>query len=170
MILIKLTLAANDKKVSKDSSNADAAVCEHEQASSDDEDIEFEWTKEALAFWWYEEPEDCDRLSPADDDMNTRNSELYSSFLRLEKLKKVMTTKNNEKISSDQKECSEKLRTLQGDTYSERGPDDLDLDVLDVRPRQEPKTNKSQVQESSDRRRKLQRHPPPLYCQRHCGQ
>jgi hypothetical protein len=33
-------LANNDEKFSEDSSNADAAVCEHEQASSDDEEIE----------------------------------------------------------------------------------------------------------------------------------
>ena len=40
--------------------------------------------------------------------------------------------------------CSEKRRTLQEDTFSERGTDDLDLDV---RPRQEPKTNQNQIQE-----------------------
>jgi hypothetical protein len=57
---------------------------------------------------WYEKPEDWDRLCPAEDDadiddMNTRHRELYSSFLRLDKLKKMTTTKNNDKISSDQK-------------------------------------------------------------------
>jgi hypothetical protein len=87
-------------------SNADAAVCEHEQAPSND--IELEWTKEALTFKWYEKPEDWNRLCPADDnpdmdDMNTRHRELYSSFLRLNKLKKMTTTKKNDKISSDQK-------------------------------------------------------------------
>jgi hypothetical protein len=67
-----------------------------------------EWTKEALSFKWYEEPEDWDRLFPADDDadmddMKTRHRELYSSFLRLDKLKKMTATKNKDKISSDQK-------------------------------------------------------------------
>jgi len=47
MIPSKSTLAENGEKVSQHSSNADAAVCEHEQAPSDDEDIELEWTKEA---------------------------------------------------------------------------------------------------------------------------
>jgi hypothetical protein len=52
-----------------------------------------EWTKEALAFKWYEEPEDWDRLCPADadgdmDDMKTRHKELYLGFLRLEKSRK----------------------------------------------------------------------------------
>jgi hypothetical protein len=37
MIPSKSTLANDGKKVSEDSSNADAAVCEHEQASSDEE-------------------------------------------------------------------------------------------------------------------------------------
>jgi len=64
----KSTLSDNGKKVSEDSSNADAAVCEHEQSPSDDEEIELDWTKEALTFKWYEEPEDWDRLCPADDD------------------------------------------------------------------------------------------------------
>jgi len=62
--------------------------------------------------------------------------------------------------------CSEKFRTLQEDTSSERGTDDLDFDV---RPRQESKTNQNQVQEISDRRRELQRHSPPLHYHRHCG-
>jgi hypothetical protein len=38
MIPSKSTPAKNGEKVSEDSSNADAAVCEHEQAPSDDED------------------------------------------------------------------------------------------------------------------------------------
>jgi hypothetical protein len=37
------------------------------------------------------------------EDIKTRYKELYSSFLRLDKLKKMTTTKNNDKISSDQK-------------------------------------------------------------------
>jgi len=61
-------------------------------------------------------------------------------------------------------------RTLQEDTSRERGTDDLDLDVFDVRPRQEPQTNQNQVQETSDRHRQLRRHLPPLLYQRHCGQ
>ena len=60
--------------------------------------------------------------------------------------------------------CSEKLRTLQEDTSSKRGPDHLDLRLL-----QEVRDNQDQVQESSDRRRELLRHPPPLHCQRHCS-
>ena len=114
--------------------------------------------------------------------MKTRHRELYLSFLRLRKLEKMTMTKNNDRISSDQKKeiqeearhvglllkeydslcteqgwsrCSEKLRTLQEDTSSERGTDDLDLDVFDVRPRQDLKTNQNQVQEASDRRSKL---------------
>jgi hypothetical protein len=94
----KSTLADSDEKVSEDSSNAVAAVCEHELAPSRDEEIEFEWTKEALNFKWYEEPEDWDRLCPGDDDadmndMKTRHRELYSSLVGLDKLKKTTTTK-----------------------------------------------------------------------------
>jgi len=86
MIPSKSTLAENDDQVSEDSSNADTAVCEHEQASSDDEEVELEWTKEGLTLKWYEEPEDWDLLCPADDDadmedMKTSHRELYSSFL-----------------------------------------------------------------------------------------
>jgi len=108
MIPSKLTLAENGEKVSEDSSNADAAVCEHEQAPSGDEEIELEWTKQALTLNFYEEPEDWDQLCPADDDvdmedMKTRYRELYLSFLRLDKLKKMTTTKKNDQISSDQK-------------------------------------------------------------------
>ena len=42
MITSKSTLAENGEKVSEDSSNADAAVCEHEQSPSDDEEIELD--------------------------------------------------------------------------------------------------------------------------------
>ena len=63
-------LADDDEKVSADSSNSDAEVCEHKQAPSDNEEIELEWTKEALTLKWYEEPEDCDRLCPADANMD----------------------------------------------------------------------------------------------------
>jgi hypothetical protein len=42
MIPSKLTLAENGEKVSEDSSNADAAVSEHEQSPSDDEEIELD--------------------------------------------------------------------------------------------------------------------------------
>jgi hypothetical protein len=74
----------------------------------DDEEIELDWTKEALTFKWYEEPEDWDRLCPADDDadmedMKKRYRELDLSLLRLDKLKKMTTIKNNDQISSDQK-------------------------------------------------------------------
>ena len=67
-----------------------------------------EWTNEVLTFKWYEEPEDWDRLFSADDDadiddMKTRHKELYLGFLRLDMLKKMTTTKNNDRISSDQK-------------------------------------------------------------------
>jgi len=54
----KSTLADNDTKISEDSCNADAAVCEHEQAPSDDQEMELEWTKEALNLKWYGDPED----------------------------------------------------------------------------------------------------------------
>jgi hypothetical protein len=37
------------------------------------------------------------------DDMKTRYRELYLSFLRLDKLKKMTTSKNDDQISSDQK-------------------------------------------------------------------
>jgi hypothetical protein len=79
----------------------------HKQAPSNDEEIELDWTKEALTLKWYEEPEDWDRLCPADADadmdyMKTRYRELYLSFLRLNKLKKMTTTKNNDQISSNQ--------------------------------------------------------------------
>jgi len=82
MIPSKSTLADNGEKVSEDSSNGDAAVCEHEQSPSDDEEIELDWTKEALTFKWYEEPEDWNRFWPGDndadmDDMKTRHRELY---------------------------------------------------------------------------------------------
>jgi hypothetical protein len=82
-------------------SNAEAAVCKHEQAPSDDEEIE-------LTFKRYENPEDWDRICLADDDVDmedteTRHREHYSSFLRLDKLKKMTTTKNNDKISGSQK-------------------------------------------------------------------
>jgi hypothetical protein len=82
MILSKSSLAEYGEKVSEDSSNADAAVCEHGRAPTDDEEIELDWTKEALTFKWYEEREDWDRLCPADDDadiddMKTRYRELY---------------------------------------------------------------------------------------------
>ena len=56
------------------------------------------------------------------------------------------------------------------DGIQKRGTDNLDLDVFDVRPRQEPKTNQNQVQEISDRRRELRRHSPPLYNQGHYRQ
>ena len=67
-----------------------------------------ERTKEALTFKWYEEPEEWDRLCPGEDvadmeDMKTRHRELYLSFLSLDKLKKMTTTKNNDRISSEQK-------------------------------------------------------------------
>jgi len=67
-----------------------------------------DWTKEALTFKWYEEPEDWDRLCPADAEadiqgMKTRYRERYLSFLRLGKLKKKTMTKNNDRISSEQK-------------------------------------------------------------------
>ena len=86
MIPRKSTLAENGEKVSEDSSNADAAVCKHEQASSDDEEIDFEWTKKGLTFKWYEEPEYWERLCPTDDEadmdyMKTRYRELYLRFL-----------------------------------------------------------------------------------------
>ena len=68
MIPSKSTSAENGEKASEDSSNADAAVCKHKQAPSDDEEIELDWTKEVLTFKWYEEPEDWDRLFSADDD------------------------------------------------------------------------------------------------------
>jgi len=108
MIPSKSTLADNGEKASEDSINADAAVCEHEQFPSDDEEIVLDWTKEALTFKWYEEPEDWDRLCPADDDadmedMKTRHREINLIFLRLDKLKKKTTTKNNDRISSEQK-------------------------------------------------------------------
>jgi hypothetical protein len=83
---------------------------EHEQSPFDDEEIEFDWTKEAVTFKWYEEPEEWDRLCPADDNsdmehMKTRYRELYLSFLRLDKLKKKKQTTNNSnnRISSEQK-------------------------------------------------------------------
>jgi hypothetical protein len=87
-----------------------AAVCEHEQAPSDDEELELDWTKEALTFKWYEEPEDWDRLYPADDDadindMKTRYRELYLSFLRLDNLKKMTTTKKNDQKKEIQDEA-----------------------------------------------------------------
>jgi hypothetical protein len=44
MISKKTTLAANDKKVFQESTDADAAVHEYEQASSDDEEIELKRT------------------------------------------------------------------------------------------------------------------------------
>ena len=80
----------------------------HKQAPSNDEEIELDWTKEALTLKWYEEPEDWDRLCPADADadmdyMKTRYRELYLSFLRLDKLKKKTKTKNKDRISSEQK-------------------------------------------------------------------
>jgi hypothetical protein len=37
-------------------------------------------------------------------DIKTRHRELYSSFLRLDKLKKMTTTKDKDKISRDQKQ------------------------------------------------------------------
>jgi hypothetical protein len=82
------------------------SLSDHDEKVS--EEIEFEQTKETLIFKWYEEPEDWDWLCPADDDINmgdmkTRQRELYSSCLRLDKVKKMTTTKNNDKISSDQK-------------------------------------------------------------------
>jgi len=106
--------------------------------------------------------------------MKTRYREPYLSFLRLEKLKKKTTTRNNDRISSEQKkEIQDEARrvglllkeydslwTLQEDTSSKdtsskRGTDDID--IFDVRPRQEPKTNQNQVQETSNRRRELRR-------------
>ena len=101
MIPSKSTVADSGEKVSEDSSNVDAAVCEHEQSRSDDEEIELNWTKEALTFKWYEKPEDWDWLRPADDgmdDMRTRYREVYFSFLRLDKLKKKTTSKKNNRI------------------------------------------------------------------------
>jgi hypothetical protein len=86
MIPSKSTLAENGEKVSEDSSNADAAVCEHEQSPSDDEEIELDWAKEALTFKWYEDSEDWDRICLAHydadmDDMRKRYRALYVSFL-----------------------------------------------------------------------------------------
>jgi len=47
------------------------------------------------------------------DDMKKRYIELYSSFLRLYKLKKKPTTKNNDRISSEQKkEIQDESRRL----------------------------------------------------------
>ena len=103
-----------------------------------------DWTKEALTFKWYEEPENWDRLCPADDDdmdeMKTRYRELYLSFLRLDKLKKTTTTRKRTGSPGRSKtcralaegvrqrldgarlvKCSEKLRTLKEVTSSERG-------------------------------------------------
>ena len=58
MIPSMSTLAENGEKASEDLTNAEAAVCKHEQSPSDDEEIELDWTKEALTFKWYEEPEE----------------------------------------------------------------------------------------------------------------
>ena len=148
-------------------------MCKQEQAPTDDEEIALDWTKEALTFKWYEEPEDWDRLCPADedadmDDMKTRYRELYSSLLRLDKLKKKTKTGfpvNRRRRSRTNKTCRalaegvdslwtkqgwssarKNFRTLQEDTSSERGTDDLELDVSDVRPRQEPKTKSRKSQ------------------------
>jgi len=68
------------------------------------------WIKEALNFKWYEEPEDWDRLCPADDDididdMKNRYRELYLSFRRLDKLKKMTTRKNNDQKREIQDEA-----------------------------------------------------------------
>jgi len=65
--------------------------------------------------------------------------------------------------------CSEKLRTLQEDTSSERGTDDLGLDVFDVRPRQEPKTDQTKSRKPQTDVG-YRRHSPPLYNHRYCGQ
>ena len=48
-------------------------MCKQEQAPTDDEEIALDWTKEALTFKWYEEPEDWDRLCPADDDADMKD-------------------------------------------------------------------------------------------------
>jgi len=66
--------------------------------------------------------------------------------------------------------CLTSIPLCHQDTSRERGTDDLDFDVFDVRPRQEPKNNQNQVQETSERRRELRRHSPPLNNQRPCGQ
>jgi len=63
-----------------------------------------------VTFKWYEEPEDWDRLCPADadadmDDMKKRYRELYLSFLRLDKLKKMTTIKNNDQKKEMQDEA-----------------------------------------------------------------
>ena len=48
------------------------------------------------------------------EDMKTRHREIYLSFLRLDKLKKMTTTKNNDTISSDQKkEIQEETRRVE---------------------------------------------------------
>jgi hypothetical protein len=83
-----------------------------QSANTSNPEIELDWTKEALTFKWYEEPEDWDRLCAADDDadmedMKKRYRELYLSFLRLDKLKKMTTIKNN-----DQKEIQDEARRV----------------------------------------------------------
>ena len=79
----KSNLAENGEKASEDSSNADAAVCEHEQAPPEDEEIELDWTKEALTFKWYEEPEDWDRLCPADDRHGRHEDKIQRALFKL---------------------------------------------------------------------------------------
>jgi len=52
--------------------------------------------------------------------------------------------------ASGRSKAGQVLRTLQKDASREKGTDDLD--VFDLRPRQESKTNQNQIQETSDQR------------------
>ena len=123
--------------------------------------------------------------------MKTRYRELYFSFLRLDNLKKITTTKTKEKKKEIQDEARrvglllkeyDSLRTEQGWSSARKSSglskttppakevQTTSLDAFDVGPRQEHKTNRNQVQETSDRGRDLRRHSFSLYNQRHCGQ
>ena len=121
--------------------------------------------------------------------------ELYLSFLSLDKLKKMTTTKNHDRISSEHKtEIQDEARrvglllkeydslwTEQGCSSARRSsrlsrkpPPVKEAQTtstsLTSDPVKNPRLTKNQVQETSDRRKELRRHSPPLYNQRHCGQ
>jgi hypothetical protein len=134
MIPSKSTLAENGEKVSEDSRNADAAICEHEQDPSDDEEIELDWTKEALTFKWYEKPQENDdnqeKRPEEGDPGQSKTCRALAEGVR-QPLDGARLVKS-----------SEKFRTLQEDTSSERGTDDLDLDIFDFRSIKNPRPTK----------------------------
>jgi hypothetical protein len=69
-------------------------------------------TRDALTFNWFQEPENWDDLCPPQEegnnrDMAERHAKLYSSFVRLEELKKLGTKKGEKRSKTTRKNILE---------------------------------------------------------------